>query len=318
MFKRFERFLTPTAVPEHPEPPGGLIAFLWHFARQAKPLFIALFVIEFCIALTDAAIPWFMGRIVTMVSNIPPDRFLDETWPWLVVMALVVLVARPGVGLARYLITNQALTAPFTGLIRWQAHFHVVRQSWAFFQNDFAGRISNRVMQTGPAVRQTLVASVTAVWYVLVYGVTAVVMTAVADAWLTVPILAWFAGYVALLWYFVPRMRDRSKVSSEARSALMGRVVDSYTNILTVKLFARPRDEDNYVRDAVDRHVDRMLEAQRLLTWFGTLLHVLNALLIAGAGAIAILLWQRGAVEVGAIAMVLPLTLQLTNMSRQI
>ena len=140
---------------------------------------------------------------------------------------------------ARYLITNQAIAAPFTGLIRWQAHWHVVRQSWSFFQNDFAGRISNRVMQTGPAVRSTLVASVTAVWYVLVYGITAVVMTASADGWLTLPILGWFVGYVALLWYFVPRMRDRSKVNSEARSALMGRIVDSYTNILTVKLFAR-------------------------------------------------------------------------------
>ena len=203
------------------------------------------------------------------------------------------MVARPAVALARYLITNQAIAAPFTGLIRWQAHWHVVRQSWAFFQNDFAGRISNRVMQTGPAVRQTLVASVTAVWYVLVYGITAVVMTAAADAWLTMPILGWFAGYVALLWYFVPRMRDRSKISSEARSALMGRIVDSYTNILTVKLFARPRDEDNYVRDAVDRHVDVFLAAQRLLTMFGTILNLLNALLIAGAGAIALLLWQK-------------------------
>jgi ATP-binding cassette, subfamily B, multidrug efflux pump len=194
----------------------------------------------------------------------------------------------------------------------------VVRQSWAFFQNDFAGRISNRVMQTGPAVRQTLVASVTALWYVLVYGITAIVMTATVDAWLTVPILGWFAGYIALLWYFVPRLRDRSKISSEARSALVGRIVDSYTNILTVKLFARPRDEDNYVRDAVERHTDVFLRAQRLLTMFGTLLNVLNALLIAGAGAIAIALWLHGAVEVGTIAMVLPLTLQLTNMSRQI
>jgi ATP-binding cassette subfamily B multidrug efflux pump len=112
-------------------------------------------------------------------------------------MALVVLVARPTTALVRYLITNQALAAPFTGLIRWQAHWHVVRQSWAFFQNDFAGRISNRVMQIGPAVRQTLTATVTAVWYVLVYGGTALVMTAAADAWLTIPILAWFAGYVA-------------------------------------------------------------------------------------------------------------------------
>jgi ATP-binding cassette subfamily B multidrug efflux pump len=318
MFSFFERYLKPTDTPEHPEPPGGLIAFLWHFARQAKGLFVALFLVEFLVALTDSAVPWFMGRIVTYVTTIPPERFLAETWPWLVGMLLVVVVARPAIGLTRYLITNQAIAAPFTGLIRWQSHWHVVRQSWAFFQNDFAGRISNRVMQTGPAVRQTLVASVTAVWYVLVYGVTALVMTASADAWLTIPILVWFAGYVALLWYFVPRMRDRSKISSEARSTLMGRIVDSYTNILTVKLFARADEEDNYVREAVDRHTDLFITAQRLLTWFGTLLHLLNALLIAGAGAVALLLWQRGAVEVGAIAMVLPLTLQLTNMSRQI
>jgi len=318
MFSFFEKYLQPTAVPERPEPPAGLLGFLWHFARQAKGLFAALFVVEFFVALTDSAVPWFMGHIVTLVTTIAPERFLAETWPWLVGMALVVLVARPGIVMLRYLITNQGIAAPFTGLIRWQSHFHVVRQSWAFFQNDFAGRISNRVMQTGPALRQTLVASVTALWYVLVYGITAIVMTAAADAWLTLPILGWFAGYVALLWFFVPRLRDRSKISSEARSALIGRIVDSYTNILTVKLFARPRDEDNYVRDAVERHTDLFLRAQRLLTMFGTLLNVLNALLIASAGAIAIVLWRNGAVEVGTIAMVLPLTLQLTNMSRQI
>jgi ATP-binding cassette subfamily B multidrug efflux pump len=318
MFSFFERILTPTAPPEHPEPPAGLLAFFWHFARQAKWLFVALFVIELFVALTDSAIPWFIGRIVTMVTTTAPDRFLAEGWPWLAGMAAVVLIARPAVTLLRYLVTNQAIAAPFTGLIRWQAHWHVVRQSWAFFQNDFAGRISARVMQTGPAVRSTLVASVTAVWYILVYGATAVAMTAAADAWLAVPILIWFAGYVGLLYHFVPRMRDRSKISSEARSALMGRIVDSYTNILTVKLFARPRDEDNYVRDAVDRHTGLFLASQRLTTMFGTILAVLNALLIAGAGALAIVLWQRGAVEVGVIAMVLPLTFQLTNMSRQI
>jgi ATP-binding cassette, subfamily B, multidrug efflux pump len=318
MFSLFERLLQPTATPERPEPPPGLIAFFWHFARQAKWLFVALFVVECFVALTDSAIPWFIGHIVTMVTRIPPDRFLAESWPWLAGMAAVVLIARPGITLARYLLTNQAIAAPFTGLIRWQAHWHVVRQSWAFFQNDFAGRISNRVMQTGPAVRSTLVASVTAVWYIIIFGATAIGMTAAADLWLTTPILAWFAGYIALLWYFVPRMRDRSKISSEARSLLMGRIVDSYTNILTVKLFARPRDEDAYVRDAVERHTDLFLASQRLITLFGTLLAVLNALLIAGAGALAMLLWQRGMVEVGAIAMVLPLTFQLTNMSRQI
>ena len=318
MFARFERFLTPTATPDQPEPPDGLIAFLWHFARQAKWLFAALFVVELLVALSDSAVPWFMGRVVTMVTKTPPDQFLSASWPWLVGMAAVVLIVRPGVTLTRYLITNQAIAAPFTGLIRWQSHWHVVRQSWAFFQNDFAGRISNRVMQTGPSVRSTLTATITTVWYILVYGSSAIALTATADRWLALPIVLWFCCYAGLLFYFVPRMRERSKVSSVARSTLMGRIVDSYTNILTVKLFARAREEDQYVRNAVDRHVDLFLASQRLLTVFGTLIDVFNAMLIAGSGGLALLLWRYGEVEVGAIAMVLPLSLQLTNMSRQI
>ncbi len=318
MFAKFERFLTPTATPEHPEPPAGLIAFLWHFARQAKWLFAALFVIELLMALSDSAVPWFMGRVVTMVTKMPADRFFAEGWPWLLGMAIVVLVVRPGVMLLRYLINNQALAAPFTGLVRWQAHWHVVRQSWAFFQDDFAGRISNRVMQTAPSVRSTLTATISAVWYIIIYGVSAIALTASAERWLAVPILLWFSGYAALLYFLVPRMRERSKISSIARSELTGRIVDSYTNILTVKLFARAREEDQYVRDAVDRHVDLFTASQRLLTVFGATLDMLNALLIAGSGALALLLWRFGKIEVGAIAMVLPLSLQLTNMSRQI
>jgi ATP-binding cassette, subfamily B, multidrug efflux pump len=314
----FSLFISPTDVPDRPEPPPGLIGFYWHFARQAKGLFVALFVIEFFIAIFDTAIPWFIGRIVKLVTSVPADRFVAETWPWLIAMAVVILVARPGIVLARYLVTNQAIGGPFTNLIRWQSHWHVVRQSWAFFQNDFAGRISNRVMQTGPALRESLVSSVTAVWYIVVYGTTAIIMTAIADAWLATPILLWFAGYVALLGYFVPKLRDRSKLTSEARSLMMGRIVDSYTNILTVKLFARPSDEDDYVRDAVEHHTGRYLAQQRLITAFGTILAILNGLLMAASGALALVLWQRGSIDVGAVAMVLPLTFQLTNMSRWI
>jgi len=318
MFSFFEKVLTPTGVPERPEPPAELIAFYWHFARQAKGLFLALFVIEFFIAIFDTAIPWFIGRVVKLITSVPAERFVAETWPWLVGMAVVILIARPGIVLARYLVTNQAIGGPFTNLIRWQSHWHVVRQSWAFFQNDFAGRISNRVMQTGPALRESLVSSVTAVWYIVVYGTTAVIMTAAADAWLAAPILLWFVGYLALLGYFVPKLRDRSKLTSEARSLLMGRIVDSYTNILTVKLFARPCDEDDYVRDAVEHHTGRYLVQQRLITAFGTILAVLNGALVAGSGALALALWQRGSIDVGVVAMVLPLTFQLTNMSRWI
>ena len=114
MFSLFEKVLTPTGVPERPEPPSGLIGFYWHFARQAKGLFLALFVVEFFVAILDTAVPWFIGRTVTLITNVPADRFLAETWPWLVGMALVILVARPGIILARYLITNQAIAGPFT------------------------------------------------------------------------------------------------------------------------------------------------------------------------------------------------------------
>ena len=318
MIRFFEKLINPTATPENPEPPARLIPFYWHYAKQAKGLFILLFVIELFVALLDTAVPWFIGKVVTLVSKVEPDRFLADTWPWLAAMAFVMLVARPAIVFARYMVTNQALAGPFSNLIRWQSHWHVVRQSWAFFQNDFAGRISNRVMQTGPAVRESLVSSFTAVWYIVVYGTTALIMMAAADLWLATPVLVWFAGYIALMIYFVPKMRDRSKITSEARSMLMGRIVDSYTNILTVKLFARPRDEDEYVRDAVVYHTGRMQAGQRLISAFGTILAVLNGVLVAGSGAIALVLWRHGKVEVGAIAMVLPLTYQLTAMSRWI
>ena len=314
----FETRLKPTETPERPAPPSGLLAFYWHFAKQAKGLFVLLLVVEIALALSDAAIPWIIGQLVSLVTRVPADRFLAETWPALLGMLIIVLVFRPLATVARSVVSNQAISGPFSSLVRWQSHWHVVRQSWTFFQNDFAGRISNRVMQTGFSLRESLTSSITAVWYIIVYGVTAIVMLASADIWLAAPVVAWFAGYVAILAYFVPHMRRRSRRMSEARSSLMGRIVDTYTNILTVKLFARPREEDEFVRAGIDQHTDRVAEQLRLFTAFAGTLSVLNAMLIAGSGALAVGLWTQGHVQVGAIAMTLPLTFQLTNMSRWI
>jgi ABC-type multidrug transport system fused ATPase/permease subunit len=171
-------------------------------------------------------------------------------------MAVVLLVARPIAQASQNLIANQAIAANVSNRIRWQNHWYVVRQSWAFFQNDFAGRIANRVMQTGPAIRETLVALITSVWYILVYGTSALILLSSADPVLALPVVLWFLGYLVMLRVLVPRMRDRSKAVSEGRSMLTGRIVDSYTNILTVKLFARAREEDAYVRDAIDQHTE--------------------------------------------------------------
>jgi len=316
----FERILEPTALPPDPAildqaPPARLFAFYWHYARQAKGLLVALFFCGLLVAGLDAMIPLFIGRTVTLLSQHEPATFLAETWPSLAVMAVILLFARPIAITLQNLVVNQAVGPSLTNLVRWQSHYHVVRQSWTFFQNDFAGRIANRVMQTGPALRESLVQITGAVWYIIVYGASALILLAHSDWRLTLPILVWLVFYLLLLRYFVPRLRDRSRVMSEMRSLLTGRVVDSYTNILTVKLFARPRDEDDFVKQAVDLHTEKFRDQTRNTTFFSTTLAALNALLLLATGVAGIWLWLHGSITLGTLAMSLPLSWQMVNIS---
>ena len=315
MFSLFERLLKPTALPDQPEPPASLVAFYWHFARQAKALFIALFAAGLAVALLDMIIPVFMGRVIALVTASSPATVFTASWHVLAGMALVLLLVRPAAMALQNLIMHQALAANMANRIRWQSHWHVVRQSWGFFQNDFAGRIATRVMQTGPAVRESLVAMITGVWYIIVYGTGAVLLLASADRRLAIPVLCWFAAYIVLLRVFVPRMRDRSKDMTEVRSKLTGRIVDSYTNILTVKLFARPHDEDAYVRDTVEEHTTKFYQSLRLNTLFSLSLALLNAALTVSNAGLAIYLWSIGQIEVGMVATALPLAWQIVAMS---
>src|SRR5690242_2572947 len=163
IFEPIERIVTPTSDVEAGAPPKGLLAFYWHYVRQARWLFVALFAAGLCVALLDTMIPVFIGRIVTLLSNTPRDAFYAQAWPLLAQILAVMLLARPLAVFSQNLVMNQMIVANVTNLIRWQTHRHVVRQSWAFFQNDFAGRIANRIMQTGPALRESVVSCVTAI-----------------------------------------------------------------------------------------------------------------------------------------------------------
>jgi ATP-binding cassette subfamily B multidrug efflux pump len=308
VFRFFESLLEPTARPPGPPPPPGLAAFYWHYAKQARHLVAALFVTGFIVALLDTTIPVFIGRVVALVSAHSPGSLLHDNWPQLAGMALILVVARPAALTLQNLITNQAIIPGFSNLIRWQSHWHVVRQSWSFFQNDFAGRIAQRVMQTGPSLRESVVSATNAVWYILVYGGGAIMLLASSDARLAAPVVLWFAGYAALLRYFVPRLRGRSRRMSETRSQLSGRVVDSYSNIVTVKLFARPRDEDEFVRAAMDDLTAAHRDQLRLTTLLSLALALANASLVVGTGVVAVWLWNTGRIPVGTVAMALPLT----------
>jgi ATP-binding cassette subfamily B multidrug efflux pump len=308
LFRFFESLLEPTALPPQGHPPPGLGAFYWHYARQARGLVAALFVAGFIVALIDTTIPVFVGRVITLVSAHEPGTLLRDAWPPLFGMAFVLLVARPLAMLLQNMLTNQAIIPGFSNLVRWQSHWHVVRQSWSFFQNDYAGRIAQRVMQTGPSLRESVVSATTAVWYILVYGGGAIILLGSNDSRLAIPVVLWFAGYAALLRWFVPRLRNRSRRMSETRSALTGRVVDSYTNIQTVKLFARARDEDEFVRAAMDDVTEAHRHQVQLTTLLALCLALLNATMVVGTGGLAIWLWNDGRIAVGTVAMALPLT----------
>jgi len=314
MFAFFESRVRPTELPRS-APPAGLFAFYWHFVRQTRGLYLTMFATGLVVALIDTLIPVFIGRLVTLMQASDRAAAFSAAAPMLLGMAAVVLIGRPLSLLADSLVRNNAVVPSVTSMIRWQSHWHVVRQSWPFFQNDFAGRIANRVMQTSNSVRESVVSSIRALWYIAIYGVSSLLLMASADWRLAVPTMFWFAGYVFFLRYFVPRMRDRAKTSSELRSMVMGRVVDSYTNILTVKLFARARDEDQYVREVIDEHSGAIAEHMRVTTRFMGTLAVMNALLLVSTATIGVVLWATGQVSAGIVATALPLAWQIANVA---
>ena len=314
MFAFFESRINPTALPGS-APPASLLAFFWHYVAQTRGLFGAMFATGLVVAMIDTLIPVFIGKLVRLMQESDRAVALADATPMLVGMALLIVVGRPLALLTDSLVRNNAVVPGVTSLIRWQSHWHVVRQSWPFFQNDFAGRIANRVMQTSNAVRECVVSSIRAVWYIVVYGLGALLLMSLADWRLAIPTALWFAGYVFFLYHFVPKMRDLAKTSSELRSLVMGRVVDSYTNILTVKLFARSRDEDSYVREVIDEHTVAIRQHMRLITTFMTTLSALNAMLLVSTAAIGITLWGSGRIDAGTVATALPLAWTIANVA---
>ena len=315
MFSYLQSRIRGTASAGPGAPPRGLLAFYWHFVRQTKRWYALMFATSLAVALIDTVIPVFIGKLVSLMEAAERHAALARESPMLLGMVVLVLIVRPLVLLADIAIRQNALIPGVTSLIRWQSHWHVVRQNWSFFQNDFAGRIANRVMQTANALRESVMSAIRAVWYIAVYGVSAFALMAVADWRLGLPTLAWFAGYVLFLRRFVPRMRDLAKASSEVRSLVMARIVDSYTNILTVKLFARLADEDAYVREVVDEHQAAIGAHMRLISQFMLWLSAMNAVLLTSTAAIGIWLWVQGTVSAGVVATALPLAWQIANVA---
>ncbi len=291
------------------------MAFYWHFVKQTKGWYAAMFVASLAVALLDTVVPLFIGRLVGLMEAADRKAALAAQWPMLAAMVALVLVVRPLAILVDMAIRQNVLIPDANALIRWQSHWHVVRQGWPFFQNDFAGRIATRVMQTANALRESTMSAIRGVWYISAFGLSACVLMAAADWRLAIPTALWLVAYAFFLRHFVPKLRDLGRASSELRSLLMARVVDSYTNILTVKLFAHLADEDAYVRQSVEDHRLSSLEHQKMITRFIFWLYVMNGLLLVGTASIGIALWAEGLVGAAVVATALPLAWQITSAS---
>ena len=316
MFRRFEKLIDHFALTSDVQPPSRLTTFYWHYVRQVWPALAAVLVVGFFAALLEVSLFAFLGEIVDLVRAAEsPAAFFDAHGLLLAWMAFIALIARPLLFGLHTLLVNQAIVPSLTNLVRWQTHRYVLRQSLSFFQNDFAGRIANKIMQTGPSLRESVVQVVDALWFVAIYTISALVLFLEIDPWLMAPLVLWIIAFIATLAYFVPRIKQRSFEVSEARSMLTGRIVDSYTNILTVKLFAHAEREDAFAREAIEEHTAKFHAEMRMITLMEFSIWVIGGILIVGTCGLALLLWSQGLITLGAIALATALVLRINNMA---
>ncbi|WP_249225518.1 ABC transporter ATP-binding protein [Tardiphaga alba] len=255
----------------------------------------------------------FIGKMVGFVGQADRWAAWHERWPVLLILLLVIGLVRPFVIWIDLRLRNAFLIPGVTSRMRWISYWRVTRQSWSFFQGDSPGRLAHWVMQTPGALREVAEATIRAVWYLSMYGLMSMVLLGSADWRLTLPVLAWFAGFALLLRAFVPRLRSRADENAERYSRLMAELVDAYGNILTVKLFGVAATVDGPVRKALLAHDDAQARHMEIVTGFMTRLTLLNTMLLLGTAAIGAFLWLHQAISAEAVAMALPLVWQVAN-----
>ena len=315
LYRRFEQLIDIFREAPSAAPPSTVWAFYFYYLRQVWPMFAALLVIGLIAALIEVSLFSYLSTLIDLTQGTPNTEFFKVHSGELIWMAVVALIIRPVFFGLHDLLVHQTLSPSMTSMIRWQNHSYVLKQSLNFFQNDFAGRIAQRIMQTGNSLRDSAVQAVDALWHVLIYAISSLVLFAEADWRLMIPLLTWILCYIGALYYFVPRVKERSVVSSDARSKLMGRIVDGYTNITTLKLFAHTHFEQQYAREAIIEQTEKTQLASRVVTSMDVVITTMNGLLIVSTSGLALWLWSQSLISVGAIALATGLVIRIVNMS---
>ena len=318
LLRWFESRLDPFPEAAPAQPPASLYAFCRHYTRGAEPWLLLMAATTAAIALAEVALYAYVGSLVDRMNALGVAGFLAGEGRRLGWMALLVLLGLPALVLLNSLVQHQTLLGNFPMRIRWNVHRYLLRQSMGYFQDEFAGRIATKLMQTSLAVRETVVKLFDIGNYILVYFGATLVVAASADWRLMLPFAGWLLGYGLLMRWFVPRMGKVSQQQADARSTMTGRIVDSYTNIATVKLFSHSRREQAYAREAMDGFLDTVYRQMRLATTVNAALYTLNMALVFAVAALGIWLWLHGHASVGAVAVAAALALRLLGMSHWI
>ena len=311
----FDNRYSPVALAPNPQPPMGLWPFVFHYVGQFRTAYILRMILVAIGSVADAMMPIFVGLVVGMLATTPPGEMFSANWRTFLWMIAVVVVVRPLAFLFDTMIRNHAIVPNLVDLVRWQSHWHVIRQSWTYFQNDFAGRIANKIMQSGEAIETGVNLTIDAAWYAAIFVVVAIIVLAGLDPVLLVPIAVWLVLYAILFIIVMPLIARHSELLSEAKSVMTGRIVDSYTNIQTLKTFSTDGHEDKYVSDSVMDHATEFRKLMRIFTYMWSTLFMLNAGLVVSITWLSLDGWNRGALTAAAVVTVIPFALQIMNMS---
>ena len=316
MFKFFETLVDPYAPWEQTDtPPRRLWPFLKGFIRPFRKVFAVTGVVSVLNASVEVILIWYVGRLVDLLAEGTPQAVWASHGTEILAVAFGILILRPLVTGIDVALLHNTILPNFGTLIRWRAHNHVLRQPVGWFESDFAGRIANRIMQAPPAAGDAVFQTFDAVAFAITTVIGAAAVLADADPRLMLPLLVWFALYALLVRWTIRNAGPAAKASSEARSAVTGRVVDAYTNIHSVKLFAHHDRELGYAREAIETARTTFQSEMRIITKMDVMLTLLNGALITSVTGWAILLWYEGQASVGIVAASTALVLRLNSMT---
>ena len=318
MFGFFERLVDPFPKKSAQRPPDSVYQFCRHYSRGMEPWLLLMAFLTAITAISEALLFGILGQVVDWLSESNPETFIEQSESTLIGMGIFMLILIPLSNAMRSLVVHQTLMGNFPMSVRWMAHRYLLNQSYGFFQNEFSGRIATKVMQTALAVRDTVMKLLDVMLFVAIYMVTALILVANADPRLCIPLIIWLFFYIIVQRYFVPKMKKIAMVQADARSLMTGRIVDSYTNIVTLKLFSHSNRESAYIRDGMSEFLNTVHPQMRLVTKLNICLWALNMSLVFSTAALGIYLWLNGSITPGAIAIVMSLAIRLTSMSHWI